>query len=249
MIVKHAFGRTITFRYIPAADGEEFVAYSLVSARIYDGIPNTTQLAGADGSEIDEVTSWTLVNEEGTGPAEYKLTFSPIADPSLGSTVPYELYYVALNYKAQSGTDTISDWEQLAVYRDDGFTGKIRVSAQSVYDLDSSIEAMAENDLWTEAKIEAAIEDIIATVKAWGYKKRHVYNWEELSAAARRLAASYCARALISTGGESWITKMNEYRQEAQKLLDVAKIGYDAAGGDAPNPEASITTGAVAFLR
>jgi hypothetical protein len=247
--VKHLFGRTIIFRYIPAADGEEHIAYSLVAARIYRTIPSSAQLAASDGSEIQQVTSWTLVNEEGTGPAEYKITFNPIADPSPGSGVPYELYYVALSYKTQAGSDVIYDWEQCPIYREDGFTGKIRVSAQSVYDLDSSIEAMAENDLWTEAKIDAAIEDIVATVKAWGYKKRHVFNWEELSAAARRLSASYCARALISTGGESWITKMNDYRQEAQKLLDVAKIGYDAAGVDDPDPDSTVTTGAVAFLR
>lgn len=249
-LVRHLFGRTITFRYIPAVDGEEHTAYSLTSARIYSSKPTAAQVANTDTGHIEEVTSWTLINEEGTGPAEYKITFAAIADSDPDSTDPYEKYYVALNYKAQSGSVSLQDWELCPIYREDGFTGKIRVSAQDIYDLDRSIEDLARDEpLAIEAKIDAAREEIVHRIKAQGYPKDQVFNWEELNACTRRLALAYCCFELAGDGNQFWFTKGEKWEASANKMFDSTKFGFDAYNSDDPEPDTKIQTGAVAFLR
>lgn len=248
--VRHLFGRTITFRFIPAVDGEEHIASSLTSARIYDEKPTAEQVANtASGHLGSEVTSWTLVNHEGTGPAEYEITFPAIEDPDPDSTADFELYYVALNFKAQAGSVSIQTWRQCPLYRERGFTSKIRVSAQEVYDLDQSIEDLARTQLWTEAKIEAAIEDIVSRIEARGYPKDQVFNWEKLNAAARRLACAYCCYDLAGDGNQFWFQKGQLWQERADRMFDAAQFGFDAADDGDPDPSTKVQTGAVAFLR
>lgn len=247
--VRHLFGRTITFRYIPAADGEEHIAYSLTSARIYDEKPTAEQVANTASGHLEAVTSWTLVNREGTGPAEYEIVFSAIADPDPTNAADWEKYYVALNYKAQAGSVEISDCRPCPIYRERGFTSKIRVSAQDVYDMDSAIEDLASSQLWTETKIELAIEDIVSRIEARGYPKDQVFDWEKLNGAAKRLACAYCCFALVNTGGDAWLVKAQLWEERALKMLDAAKFGFDADDDGDADPDSKVQTGAVAFLR
>lgn len=250
-LVQHVFGRTITFRYTPKAAGEEFVASSLVSARLYDEYPNEAQRTASDGSEIQNVTSWTLVNDEGTGSDEYVISFNAVDDPEPNSSHSddSENYYVALNYVVTASQDAVQDVVQLFLTRPRGSAGKIRVSAQDVYDLDDEIENVAPDRAWTERKIDAAIEDIVAQIEGRGYDKRRVFNWEKLNACAKRLAAAYCCFSLASEGSQYWQIKAERWEAKAQQLFDSAKLGYDLDNDGQVQPEEKVQTGAVGFLR
>jgi hypothetical protein len=251
---KHVYGRSITFRYTPIAENEAFVANSLVSARIYgpNTYPSAEQIADAGQASIGHigarVTSWALVNDEGTGPAEYKIVFPPLVDATPGN-VEFDIFHVALNYLAEAGGPTLQDVEQLTVYRPDGLTSKIRVKAQDVYDLDSKVEKEAESLLWTEGKINAAKKEMEQRLAGRGYELRKTFNLERLNTAAAMLSCSYCCMNLYSSGDESWKVKADLWRGLADKQFDMAQIGYDTSGTDTPDPRATVTTGAVAFLR
>lgn len=250
MNTRNAFGRTITFRYTPAADGEEFVAYSLTSARLYSGFPTDAQRAASDGSELQNVTSWKLVNHEGAGPAGYEVVFNAIADPTPASSDAFAKYYVALNYLAQVGAVSTADVEQLALYRVDGFADKIRVAAQDVYNIDTTIEKLAESTLWTEAKIDIATADTDAKLAALGYEKRKLFNREKLDQSVARLAAAYCCYEFAGEGNQFWFQKGKNWEDRAQAMFNSAGFGYDSAGDGQPDPGTKAQSGgSVAFLR
>lgn len=252
---RHVYGRALTFRYIPIANEESYIAYELVSARIYgpNAYPSDSQIEDAalatTGHLGNRITSWSLVNEEGTGDSEYKIVFDAITDTTPANKTDSDLFYVALNYRAQSGGDILRDVEQVEVFRPDGLTSKIRVSAQDVWDLESNIELLdPQAPLWTEAKIEAAIEELLSRLEGRGYSKRRLFNLEKLNAAARRLACSYCCFNLISVGTE-WAEKAKFWREQSDILFEIAKVGLDIAETDTPQPSEKVATGPAIWSR
>lgn len=254
-LVRHLYGRAITFRYIPIAESEEYVAHSLVSARIYgpNSYPSDEQIEDAGslstGHIGSRVTTWTLVNEEGTGPAEYKITFSAVTDPYPTSRTEYDLYYIALNYRAESGGDVLRDVEQLPMYRPDGLTSKIRVDREAVYRLERRLEEVAPSPLWIEDKIQAAVEELLGRLEGRGYEKRKLFNLEKLNGAAAMLACSYACLDRYVDGDTSWREKAITYRDQSDRWFDIAKVGVDFSGGDMPGVEQKAASGAVIWVR
>jgi hypothetical protein len=254
-LVEHVYGRPLAFRYIPLAGDSEYMADSLVSARLYgpNSYPSTEQIEDAgmasSGHVGARVTSWDFVNEEGTGAAEYVVVFPALTDATPSGGSEYDFFYVALNYRAESGGDILRDVEQILVYRPDGLTSKIRVTAQDVYAIESRIEDFADSVLWTEAKVDAAIEELLSRLEGRGYRKRRLFNLEKLNAAAKRLACAYCCMDLAGEGNQFWMAKATLYRQQADKLFEIAQVGFDSAGNDAPSPDVKVQGGAVTWTR
>lgn len=254
-LVRHLYGRAITLRYTPLAENEGYVAHSLVSARIYgpNSYPSDEQIEDAGGASTghigSRVTTWTLVNEEGVGDAEYKIVFPAVTDPTPTSRTEYDLYYIALNYRAESGGTTIRDVEQIPVYRPDGLTSKIRVDAEAVYRLERRLEEVAPSPLWIEDKIQAAVDELLGRLEGRGYEKRRLFNLEKLNGAAAMLACAYACLDRYTEGDVSWREKADSWREQSDKWFDIAKVGVDFGGGDMPNVEQKAATGAAIWTR
>lgn len=252
MAVEHLYGRAIVFDYFPLAGDEDTTLHSLVSARLYgpNVEPTTEQLANTAPGHIAEVLTWTPINEEGTGPAGYRLTFSAVEDGTPDSREECDKFFVALNFRAEADGPVLQDDEQVIVYRPDGLTSKIRVTAQQVWGLESKLEQIGRSRLWTEEKIDIAIEELLNRLDGRGYAKRRLFNLHKLNLAARMLACSYCCVDLAGDGDESWEKKATFWRGQADTLFDIAKVGIDSKGDDKPEPEEHVQTGgSVAPLR
>jgi hypothetical protein len=247
--VKHVFGRTISFRYTPMVDGEDHSAFSLTSARVYSSFPTDAQVENTTTGHLDEATSWTAINVEGSGSTEYLIAFDPISDPSPHSTSKFEKYFVALNFVVESGATDIFDVEQLFVWREDGVTSKIRCSTQDVYDIDQTIEDVAPSETWTQGKVNKAIDHYTLLLGARGYKRGQTFDMEKISYPTALLAASMCGWDLAKQGNAIWFEKARQWRADADALFDAVKLGYDQDGDDQPEPDESTSTGAVAFVR
>ena len=248
---KHLYGKTLSVRYTPAADGEAVTAYSLVSARIYgpNAFPTDAQRANIAAGHIEEVTEWALANEEGTGAAYYKLSFAALNDATPESSIRYDKFFVALNFRLVAGGPIAQDTEQLVVYRVDGSTSEITVDAQAVYDIDDEIERNAPNQLWTEAKIDIARNYVLKILRSRGYEKWKLFRLEELNLAVAMFAAYFCANSLGGQGNPVWFEKAKQYREDADRLFEAAVVGFDSDGSDQPEPEEKIQTGAVFWTR
>lgn len=246
MAQKHLYGRAISFIFRPAVDDEDVSAYSLTSARIYgpNSYPTEAQIKNLSGGEIQAVTSWTA-----TGENEYTIAFNALVDSTPTSPNECDTYTVAVNYKLDSGGADVFDVEQIFVYRPDSATSKIDVTVEDVFALESRLQDVAPSSLWVENKIGVAVEEIVAKLEARGYKKRRVFNWQKLNAAAARKAAALCCSDLASEGSQFWYQKAESWEKSFERMFDSAAIGYDIDGADRPGVDEKRTTGAVYLTR
>lgn len=243
-LVNHVFGKTISFRYFPLAGDEDLTLHSLVSARLYADEPSDAQLANTAGGHLAEATSWTPVNAEGTGPTHYLIQFTAQEDPDVNSSEEYELYFVALNFKAEVSGPTLQDDEQIQIWRIDGLTSKIDVSAQDVIDIETRIEPYL-GQLTIEAKIDLAIEDLLSRLEGRGYAKRRLVNLYKLRLATKMLACAFCCYDLAGEGNQFWAEKGDRWAEVAEEHFNIAKVGLDTSGDDRPDPESVVQTGGV----
>jgi len=255
MAAEHHYGKAITFNYFPHAGNEAITLDSLVSARLYG--PNTPpteeQLEDAGQASTGHigarVTSWTLKNDEGTGPAGYRIVFPALADSNPGSSEEIDKFYVALNFRAEAGGPVLRDDEQIFVYRPDGLTSKIECTAQQVFGLESKI-AKLRTVPFVEEKIDLAMEELLDRLEGRGYAKRRLFNLYKLSLATRMLACSYCCLDLAGEGNTVWERKSVTWRELANQHFEIAKVGVDQSGGDRPEASERVQIGgAVAVIR
>lgn len=250
---KRLYGRTLQVDYFPLAGDQDTRLHSLVSARLYSQEPTEEQLADvgqlSTGHIGNRVLSWDFVNEEGTGAAGYRFTF-PALPLSMNRSDLGDLYVVALNFLAEASGPELQDTERFYVFPPDGILTKIRVSAQDVYDLESKIKNVGKSQLWMERKIDAAIEHLLARLKARGYTKRDYVDLEELNISAKRLACAYACRDLISDGDPSWSEKHGLWKEEADFFFGIATVRVSTGSSDSPEPAVQAQRArAVAFLR
>lgn len=245
MSQKHLFGRAISFVFRPAADDEDVSAYSLTSARIYGPgtYPSDGQRANTLTGHIQAVTTWTA-----TGVKEYTITFSALVDATPYAVADYETYFVAVNYKLESGGADVSDVEQIFVYRPDSATSKISVVPDDIFNLESRLSDVTDV-LEIEKKIQVAIDDTIAKLEARGYKKRRIFNWEKLNLSVARCACALMCADLASEGSQFWMAKAERWEKAAETMFESALIGYDITGGDRPGAEEKRFSGAVFVAR
>lgn len=246
-LVNHVFGKTISFRYFPLAGDEDMTLHSLSSARLYADEPSDAQRANTASGHLQEVTSWTLTNPEGSGPAYYLITFAALEDPDVNSSEEYELYFVALNFKAESTGPVVQDDEQLQIWRIDGLTSKIDVTAQDVIEIESRLEPYL-GQLAIEAKIDLAIEDVLSRLEGRGYAKRRLVNLYKLRLAVKMLACAFCCFDLAGEGNQFWADKGERWLEMSEEHFNIAKVGLDAVGDDRPDPESVVQTGGVVAI-
>lgn len=244
MAQKHLFGKTLSFIFRPAADDEDVSAYSLSAARIYSDYPTEAQVEDSAAGHIQEVTTWTP-----TGIGEYTIDFAALTDDDPHSSADSEKYYVAVNYKLESGGADIFDVETIFVYRPDSATSKISTSYEDVIKLESRVEDVAPSTQWVEDKVSLAVEEIIARLEARGYKKRRIFNWQKLDAATARLACSLACDDLAAEGSQFWAAKADKWMKSFERMFDSALVGYDIDGDDNPEAEETVSSGAVFLIR
>lgn len=247
----HQYGRAIEFDFFPRAGDEEIAGLELVSARLYgpNVEPTSDQLANTQVGHVDEQTEWDLLNEEGTGPAGYRITFDAQEDDNPESSEEQDRFVVVVNYLAETGGPELRVSKQIFVNRPDGLTSKVRVTADDVFALESKIQKL-KPILWVERKIDLAIDDLLNRLEGRGYATRYLFNLEKLNLAATMLACSYCCEDLAGEGNQFWMTKADRWSKRAELNLDIAKVGFDSQKQGRPEPTDTVQTGgAVAILR
>lgn len=241
--MSHVFGRSIDFRFLPIVDDEDASAYSLVSARIYSAEPTSAQRQNTASGHVEEVTSWTVI---ATG--EYSITFAPLTDPSPTSTQGYETYFVAVNFRYQSGGPIEDVVEQIFVFRPDALTSKVSVTPTDVYGLESKIQVL-KNDAWVQPKIDVALREVDNKLAAKGVKRSRTFNRDKLKDAVLFRATARCCFDLGSDGANVWMEKGRMWMESSTAALDAVVLGYDVDGDDRPTPEEKSSSGGIYVMR
>lgn len=235
--VKHLFGRDVSYYFTPLAEDEETEAYGLTSARLYAINPTPTQLtdhaAALGGFVGSAVTSWTAGSEG----REKKIVFSAVSDSTPTSSEEYETYYVVVSFTLQSGGSNVFACEPIFIWRPNAITSRIRVTPSDIYALEGKIEDITDGDSFVLPKIQAATRYIMQKLRSQGYKKRKMFNLDDLNDAVVRKALHYCCMDQAGEDNQFWARKAELYSAECEEILKQTSVGYDADGDGTPTPD------------
>ncbi len=246
MITRHLFGRSIDFRFMPIADGEDVPAYELVAARIYDEEPSDGQKANDETTGMigDTVTSWVAKTR-----SEFSITFPPLEDEEPHSSEDFKKYYVNVVFRFQAGGPEVFVCEQIFVWRPDALTSKIRVAPADIIAREAKFEDARPTKTWIDKKIEDAIVQVDRELAAKGYSRKRTFNREKLNEAVELLATAFGCLDLAGSGNEIWLEKYKIWNGLYTQAMSSIPVGFDTDGDDRPDPEEKPFSGAVMVER
>lgn len=240
------FGKTINFEFTPLINGTPTDAYQLVSSRLYADAPSNSEVdLTTSGDAIQTVTSWS-----GLGDSVYRITFSGVSDSEPHSIDPYATYYVATNFKWESGGATVFAEEVIHLFRPDAWTSRVSVSVADLTELENKFSNEFDTDAKIEAHIEHGKDTVFRELKARGFDKKRLFRLgDSLNQVVLYYALSSACRDLASDDSTQWAEKSKFYREQAERILDTAPIGYDTAGSDTPSPADTSNAGIIYVTR
>lgn len=235
--MKHVFGKSITHRERFLIGDEvviPLVTAGLVSGRIYTAQPTDSQITGHTGHIAgSEVTTWT---QEGD---EMQIEFPALTDPNPSSATDYEIYYIALNFKYQSGGEEKWIVRPVIVWRPDSMVSKIKVQALDVWAKEDRIRVIrGPETTWTDAKIKDAITIVTAKLTGEkGYNLKNLGDLGRLNTATAYLATALCCLDLASTDAALWMPKYQVYSGLYDTLFKTIPVGHDVDGDGVITPD------------
>jgi len=233
----YVFGKSIAIDLNPHIDGDYVNLYELVSARLYDEEPTDSEVdMTASGSAVQTVTGW--VANSGNLTTTYTITFDPVTDSDPHSTESHEKYWLAYNFKYESGGPTVFDKEVLFIYRPDAWVNKVSVSASELIEKENKLD-----DFFTTAQLNAHIEEgkrrTERALVLKGLKMSQLFRRQELNDAVYYAALSSACRDLVSEDSPEWLGKAEYYEGLFKEIIEVMKLSYDADGDDNPDEDES----------
>lgn len=240
------FGKTWTFSFT-ARDGEKTVpVYSLEGARAYADAPTNSELSDVGNSlatsEVTEVTSWA----DGPNDHEKLITFASITDPDAYSQNRYEIYYVVVNYKYESGGDTAHSCKKVLMYRPDALTSRFGVVIEDVLSIESKFEHMGSQ--WIAEKLLLAEELVERDIVSEGMELRRVVL-EDANNLVMYRAAAIGSNDLSSDSGDIWDDKYRRHMETYDKLFKYSRMRYDFDNSGVATPDEKKSVSFVMFGR
>lgn len=243
-----AFAKAFTFSFTPMAGDEPINASDFVSARIYRNKPSTNELLDHTNTlatalqYVAAAAGWVV-----EGDFEKQISFSAISDPDPTSTVDYEIYYVVVSFKYDTGGTTVATEIPITVWRPNGISSRLNVSPNDIYALEHKIGQIKEVN-WVFPKIQKATRRVVRRFQGMGFKRAHMRE-EDLRDAVLYLATAYCCRDLSGDGNQFWGQKAADYLKEYEEILGQESIGYDADKDGVLEPREQSSVGAVYLVR
>lgn len=234
MAQRHVFGKAITLTLNPLAYDENVAPYSLTSARIYSTRPTNAQIEDVSGSTTGHIGSPVTSGATITG-TEISIPFPALVDDSPHSTTEYQKYYVAVNFKWQSGGADVFVVEQILVYRPDALTSRIRVVYSDLTALESKLADLLSTTVMGY-KIDLAIEEIDKRLRFQGAEKKWTFNREDLNFCCKYLAVALCCGDLAGEGNQFWWDKAKYYEAKANTILNYTPVNVDLDKSGQPDP-------------
>ena len=241
------FGKSWVYSF-SARDGDKTVAVaSLSGARVYAAAPTDAEKADVGNtlgtSEVTEVTSWGA----GINDHEKLITFGVITDASPYSSNRYEVYYVVVNFKYESGGDVAHSCKQIIMYRPDALTSRFGVDVGDVLAVESKLQTI-KGDQWVIEKIVLAETLVEKDLIADDMEIRRVVLEDARQLVIYR-AAMIAASDLSSDAGDVWSDKYDRHKTEYGRLMKYASIRYDFDDSGLATPDERKSAGFVMFGR
>lgn len=204
---------------------------SLVSARIYDGEPTSTQRADHTGALADYLQKKTTLTS--SGDSVYSVAFDAIEDEDPDDTDLSERYWVVFSLTLESAGETQTVVEPLTVWRLDVVSSICALEPADLIAVDSIVGKLrSSSDL--RKHIENAERTILRRLKGRGYRRGQILE-EDMLDAAKSLSLAYAWRDI----GDA--QKYETYKAEFNEVFELQPIEKDT-NADGAVDESDIST-------
>lgn len=242
------FGKTISYSFSLDPRGET-APFSFVSARLYRGpsAPDSTTVddeANSLSLAVERVTTdWTA----GSNTNEKIVSFSAVSDPDDNDPDIYEVYWVVVNFRLQSGGPIKFTLESLRLYRPRATSGRFDVVAADVYAVESALSDL-RGDTWTNTKIALGEKIVLAALEGKGMDPERVElaDCEDL---VRYKTAEIACKDCSSQAGDRWEQNAKHHAETFKYLFEKARIRYDFDGDGVTDDSERISTQVAYFGR
>jgi len=216
------FGKSIEFVCRLFAGDEPILPVSLVSARIYENSPSTTQIADSAGALGDfvgsAITSWAKLSDD-----RYKIILDPIDDSDPTGLKSFETYYIVVSVRFEAAEQVQGIVEPIIIWRAAAQISQLEVEPEDVFEIESSLKSMLTTAQVVD-KISAAKKFILTRIKFLNLERTRLSEFD-LSSAALCRAVELCCRDFAGTSND-FRAKADYWLEQYEKVWAETKPGY-----------------------
>jgi hypothetical protein len=236
------FGIDITYQFYPLKDEiasdtwhEVLSITEAPTIYIFNFKPDRS-IASAGTNALATVSSWSNT-QDGRGK---KFTIPAIDDPNPTSATDAYSYYIAINFKLQSGEQTQTVIRLLPIRRIVAHHSSARPLVEDIQSLHPEIRSFFK-DSQIESAIQSAEYMTKGHLKVSGYDYASIWNPDELKTQITYQALALLCLSQIESGG-AWEAKYNEYKSISEGILASITVLIDVDKNGEPDKKAQTTT-------
>lgn len=231
----YVFGKSIDFQFCPIVDGVPVAVYSLVSARIYAATPSDEQIADAGAATTGHVgsriTSWADESQ-----FTKVITFPALVDPNPHSSNEFEPYYIAVNFRYESGGPEVYLTEVVHVYRPDALTSRVSVNYTDLLKVERNLgDYFQPQDL--EDFITLAKDEVFLRFAGLNKPVKRLFRLEKLNTCVKYKAVALACFDRYNDNAQAWLKKSQYFDARYDETFRSTDVGFDIEGDDAPAPD------------
>lgn len=238
------FGKSFNYLFSPLVDDAPVALTASVppaSIYVYSSQPTRLQARDGSGDIIQTITPNTWTETDGYSRT---ITVAAIDDPDPNSESLSEEYWIAFNFRLQSGGQIQTSIRRLELERVKTHHNKSAVptyiNLQAIFKPISKYATESE----VQANIETALTLVKTDLKSKGFRWSSVYRPDELS-----LAVQYKALTIFADGqkGDEFRERYDEWSIQYKKLISSINFEYDEDEDGSKDTKVSVSSSVFAY--
>lgn len=241
----YPFGQDIKYYFYPQVDNVTAAGIPSQNPTIYiftDANKPTRDAARNGTNKLGStITSWT---QEGAG---YCFTIPAVSDPDPTGQMNERIYWVAINFILKTAGQTQTVVKALSMERVQAQEKVLTVTLNDLQALFPSIRDYI-NDAELNAMVEAAINDVKATLLNKGFQWAQIQRPDRLKTAVVFLSLAQAMLSQRKEINDNFDLNFQEFKALYQSAMNGLKLEYDENKDGEATPEESKTIDSFVFI-
>lgn len=245
--MSYPFGQSITYWFYPLLDNDTATIPAAIQSQtpaiyIFDETAPSRVDAASGAGAIEAITSWAW----NTSKRAWSFTVGAIDDPDSTSNIASRVYWIAINFRLQSGEQIQTVIKPLPLVRVVGHDRVVSVTHDDLKKYFPQVEAYS-SEMQRTAYIAQATEEVKASMRERGYEWAKITRADRLDMCVTYKALAMIMLAQIQEPDDKFSIKYQEFKSGFTQALDSLKFEYQSA--ESAEVDEVQTTGTLFIIR
>lgn len=227
----YPFAKDFTCWFYPLVDDEtpeDLLTAQTPAIYLFTDMPGLAAAAVGTGA-VAAIAAWTW----SAGRNGFSFTVPAVPDPDPSSGVRVRTYWLAVNFKLQTGGVTQTVLRSIELERVSGVNQSVTVTDADLQAAFPQLDGCS-NEPQRVAYVALGIEEVKARLKAQGFRWHLVHNLDRLKLTVVYKVLSMITLIQIQQGNDKWLIKYKEFKDTYTTMLDALELEYDSDGDGKP---------------